>query len=614
MALSRWVQWLGFGACLCSAVWAGEVAAAEPGDLKQSHPPVVDAVNHDLSGFSEEVEKIRGDWKVQGLAIAIVKGDQVLFSKGFGWRDNERKLPMTADTIMPIGSVTKAFTTATIASLVEEGRLAWELPVKTWLPTFKLQDPIASENVTLLDMALHRSGLPRHDVMTYSSVHMPLADLTRRLQYLEPSKPFRSTFQYNNSVYAVAGYIAEVVTGKSWEQNVRDRIFEPLGMRRSTFTWEQTLRDSNYAMPYKRQSDGSVTLTPYRPIYQIGPAGTISSSVNEMVPWLQLHLRQRIASGKQLLSAKSVEFLHTPQVVNDEDVTSEVVPTGYAPGWYTDVYRGHRRVSHDGLIQGYSAVVLLYPDAGIGVVVLANTFDAAAHHYVARTAADRLLHLPRVDWSGRALERMAKGEMHDHDAAGPPEERHSGTQPSHPMEDYVGEFEHPAYGVMKVSLEGGQLSFIYNEVQTALEHWHYDVFNGLQAKVRLFRDQKLQFFADVTGAVDTLQMNLEAGVKDIVFTRVPEARMKTPAFLQTMVGSYRLAGESLDFHVKLQGNGLVVDVPSQETYVLEPKQGTRFALKGHRGFYMEFGSATNAQFQQLKVIQPTQTVVAQRQP
>jgi len=483
---------------------------------QQSHSAIQ---GDDLLGFEAEVEKIRKEWNVPGMAVVIVKGNQVLYAKGHGLRDVDRKLPMTADTLLQIGSSTKSFATATIASLVEEGKLDWNKPVKTWLPSFKLQDNLASERVSLLDMVTHRTGLPRHDMVWYNAPSLTLAGITDSLQYLEPSKDFRTQFQYNNLMFIAAGHVTEVVSGKSWQDTVSERFLKPLGMTRSNFSAAQSQRDSNYALGYQKGKNEPLRVMPFSPTDHIAPAGGLFSSVNEMAAWLQMHLNKGQYQGKRILSAKSIDFLHTPQGLSDNTISPELVPTGYAPGWFTAFYRGHRRIEHSGIIAGFSSSMVMFPDEKIGIMVLANLFMTSAHAYTSRAAADRLLRLSRVDWSARGLERFAKGDEHNMDAM-LPEKRISGTQPSHPLSEFTGIFEHPAYGTVRVTEHKGKLSFEFHGVVTPLQHWHYDMFLGEHAVVNpVFEKQRLQFNTAPEGDVRSLQMDLESGVLDIVFTR-----------------------------------------------------------------------------------------------
>ena len=186
-----------------------------------------------LDGFDDFATKAVEAWNVPGAGIAIVSGGEVVYAKGFGWRDLEAKKPMTADTLFAIGSTTKAMTATTLGTLVDEGKVEWDQPLRTYLPSFKLMDASISEHITPRDIVTHRSGLPRHDLLWYNYNSGTRGDMVKRLAHLELTADLREKFQYNNLMFMTAGHLIETLTGKSWEQNVRERLFDPLGMKRS---------------------------------------------------------------------------------------------------------------------------------------------------------------------------------------------------------------------------------------------------------------------------------------------------------------------------------------------------------------------------------------------
>jgi len=194
----------------------------------QRSKPAEDALAA-LAGFDEWLDAAREAWKVPGIAVAIVHGGEMVYAKGSGLRDIDSKLPVTPDTLFAIGSSTKAFTTFVLATLADEGKLDWDAPVRRYIPEFRLHDPMASERITARDLVTHRSGLPRHDALWYNSP-LTRAEMVRRIQYLPESKDFRTEFQYNNLMFMTAGYLAERISGTSWEELVRARIFQPLAM------------------------------------------------------------------------------------------------------------------------------------------------------------------------------------------------------------------------------------------------------------------------------------------------------------------------------------------------------------------------------------------------
>src|SRR5271165_741007 len=200
-----------------------------------------------LDGFDTFANLALKDWKCDGFAIAIVQDGKVILSKGYGLRDVKKNLPVTEKTLFAIGSATKSFTVTAMGTLVDQGKLDWDKPVRDYLPDFRLWDQFATERMTPRDLVTHRSGLPRHDLMWYNSP-FSREELFARLRYLEPNKDFRTTFQYQNLMFMTAGYLAGHVAGTTWEQLVRKSIFEPLGMKGSNFSVTDSLKSADYSL------------------------------------------------------------------------------------------------------------------------------------------------------------------------------------------------------------------------------------------------------------------------------------------------------------------------------------------------------------------------------
>src|SRR5205814_7500103 len=208
-----------------------------------------------LSGFDDFANGALKSWNVPGAAMAIVANGKVVSAKGFGLRDVKNNLPVTPDTLFPIGSCTKAFTTFVLGQLVDEGKLEWDKPVGRYVPGFRMFDDVTSRELTPRDLVTHRSGLPRHDLVWYNNQDLSRKEIVERLQYLPPSAELRQRFQYNNLMFLTAGYLIEQLTGTKWEQAVRARIFEPLGMARSNFADVDSQKTTDFAKPYRDDHD-----------------------------------------------------------------------------------------------------------------------------------------------------------------------------------------------------------------------------------------------------------------------------------------------------------------------------------------------------------------------
>src|SRR5271166_656475 len=360
-----------------------------------------------LDGLDEFITQTMKDWKVPGLAIAVVQGDKVTLLKGYGYRDVDKQSPVTPNTLFAIGSITKSFTVTTLGMESDEGKVDWDKPVRDYLPSFKLYEPSLTEQMTIRDLITHRSGLPRHDMVWYSS-DFPREDILRRLQFLEPSKPLRSTFQYNNIMFMAAGYIAGQLNGSSWEDTVTQRIFKPLEMTGTNFSEQETQNSADFGQPYRKGRDLKAELKripfdaqcPDR--CAMGPAGEINSNVADMSKYLLFHMNHGKAGGKQLLSENnSVQMQDSQMVIQGAPAFKENGEASYGMGFFLSTYRGHKEVDHGGNIDGFSAELAFLPADRIGVVVLTNLDGNPLPGIVANNVFDRLLGLDQVPWSQR---------------------------------------------------------------------------------------------------------------------------------------------------------------------------------------------------------------------
>ncbi len=364
-----------------------------------------------LGGFDAFVEAQMKEWKVPGVAIAIVKDGKVVLERGYGQRDVKGALAVDAATLFAIGSSTKAFTALDLALLVDEGKLEWDKPVVSYMPDFKLQDETATKLMTPRDLLTHRSGLPRHDLMWYGS-NATREEMYGRLQYLQPSASVRNRFQYQNLMVMTAGILAGELTGTTWEAFTRERILVPLGMESTVFSAPDAEKSGNLSKPYELKKDTEeLTEMAYRDVRALGPAGTIYSSANDMADWLRLQLGDGTLDGKRIVSATQLAETHKPQMVAESPFVYPEKPIVlYGLGWFVQPYRGHARIHHGGNIDGFSAMVSLMPDENAGAVILTNLNGNPLAMILADAIHDRLLELEPIDWSGRFKARREQGK------------------------------------------------------------------------------------------------------------------------------------------------------------------------------------------------------------
>jgi CubicO group peptidase (beta-lactamase class C family) len=479
-----------------------------------------------LRGMDAYAERAMRDWGVPGMAMAIVKDDEVVYLRGFGTRTIGRDEPVDEHTSFAIASTTKAFTATAVALLVDEGKLRWDDPVSLHLPAFRVDAaPGLAAELTVRDLLSHRTGLPTADVLWYASGASRDA-VVRRMRYLRPDAPPRTRYQYNNNGYLLAGLIVERASGMPWGEFVRARILRPLGMD-ETLTGIQGLdARGNVATPHLQVRD-TVRPVPYRDFDNVGPAGTMNSSVHDMAKWIRLQLAGGVMpGGRPLVSERQQREMTTPQFVIP---AAQFYPTAvrlarasftaYGLGWFLHDYRGRKVAMHTGSIDGMSALLALVPEERLGMVVYLNLDHAELRHALMYRVIDAFLGGPPRDWSRETLDLFApysRGARFERERL--EEARVAGTRPSLPLEAYAGTFADPdsLAPAVTVRVEDGRLmASMGANVAGELEHWHYDVFRVRWADVALGEDFPA-YTIDAGGKARWMRLG------ERVLTRVPE--------------------------------------------------------------------------------------------
>jgi CubicO group peptidase (beta-lactamase class C family) len=443
---------------------------------------------------------------VPGVAVGIVERGQLVFARGFGHRDLERHLPVTPDTLFPLGSCSKAFTATAIALLADEGRIALDAPVRAQLPDFALADPVASATVTVRDLLTHRSGLPRHDLFWYQA---PFSrdELYRRLRFLEPTGPAHAQWRYNSLMFAVAGRIVETVSGERWEDFVRARVLLPLDMPRTLLSPEAMEADPDHASPYAVRDGRPEKIPMLKDLDAIAPAGAVQSSVRDLARWLTFH-----ATRSPALVGEAVwRELHRPQAPMPAPDQPGIQDPSYALGWIHASYRGHPLVFHDGAVDGFTAHLGYLPETGQGVIVLVNRERATATlSSIAYSAYDRLLGLEPLDWEPRVEETPA------------PAEEVREVPLDFPIEEVVGTYEHPAYGRLTVRAQGDRLVVQFRALRLTLVYQGGRRFLSREPIVDSAPQLSVQFSKPGEPAKVSVPLNFDDPADPVeVFTRVP---------------------------------------------------------------------------------------------
>ena len=492
------------------------------------------------------------EWSVPGMAIAVVKDDKVVFSKGYGVRglnndiEGHNSLPVTNQTLFAIASNTKAFTATALAILVDEGKISWDDKVQTYLPYFELYDPWVSQQMQIRDLLSHRSGLGTYsgDLLWFgTSPTYSREDVVRRTRYLRPEGSFRADYGYSNLMFIAAGEVVQAVTGKSWDDFVRERLFRPLEMKRTTTSINDldlsNVGDADVATPHKVRLRSNQKELEHVPINwenweNIAAAGGIISSVSDMAQWLRLHLRRGVwgSEGDNMLFDERVQrTMWTPHITTStvSKGNEKTYPTthfkSYGLGFDIMDYKGRKVIGHGGTFEGMKSRVTLVPEENLGFVILTN---GQAH--VDRGLSYRMLdaYLGRIggeeeeDWSAKYLKREKKRLKRRADALSELQaSKVAGTKMSLSMEGYTGSYEDQMYGDVSIAIEeGGQLiiRFLPNpDLVGYLTHFHYDVFEiQWQREFAWFDEGLVEFAVDPTGNRVT-EMKIDVPNEDLWF-------------------------------------------------------------------------------------------------
>ena len=466
-----------------------------------------------LAGLDAYIRRGVAEWRVPGLAAAVVKDGAVVFASGYGVREAGKDARVDTHTLFAIGSTTKAMTAALVAMLVDEKKVEWDAPVSRYLPWFQLKDPSATRELMVRDLLTHRAGLGNADYLWYGQ-NSSTEEILKRVRLVDPAYPIRSNFIYQNIMYAAAGAVIEAASGRSWTDMIRTRIFEPLRMSDTIPTAATLGAKTNVASPHDTIA-GEVRVIENASVDPVAAAGAVWSSVADMAKWMQFLLdgvKVGGPNGNRLLSEQSFAELFKPQTI----APYEIYPTTrlthphwmtYGLGWFQEDYRGQAVDFHSGSIDGMVALHGLIRDERLGVYVLANLDHAELRHAIMYTVFDRFAGRADRDWSAEFL-KLYTGLAKEADAERAKKEaaRVRGTSPSVPLEKLAGTYSDPLHGDVTVSADGGALQIRYGSGYVGtLEHWHYNTFRATW-KAAWREPALVSFGIDEDGHPHTLEM------------------------------------------------------------------------------------------------------------
>lgn len=483
-------------ACVAMAL----MCAIAPLSLAQRSP--------DFAAFDRYVEKAAKDWKAVGLGVAVVKGDSLVFAKGYGVIELGKPARVNEHTRFAIGSTTKAMTSAALAMLVDDGKLRFDDKVIDYIPELRLYDAYATRELTVRDLLSHRSGLPGTDLFwAIDENSLPFPEIIRRLRYVRPNSSFRSTWTYQNVMYSMGGTVIERVSGMSWDAFIRSRILVPLGMNETEALVSQIVGKSNVAVPHADIRD-TVRVVPIKTTDIVAPAGSVWSSVSDMSKWMRFVLDSGRVGTKRLITPATFRELVAPQMraPSPQYPALELAAPhffSYALGWFVQDYRGKTVWMHTGSIDGMSAIIGLIPEERVGVFVLGNLDHIELRHALMYQVFDLYGAGPARDWSADLKSLFASKRPPRAPAAAP---HVAAAKATLGLEKYAGTYVDSAYGNIVVAATNGVLNARYDKLDLGvLDHWDYDAFRS-RPKTPLDDPTSLAFQLDGNGGVASVRV------------------------------------------------------------------------------------------------------------
>lgn len=411
--------------------------------------------------IEEYAQQVMTDWGIPGMGLGILKDGKVIYLKGLGVKAVDENNSVDENTAFQIASVSKSFTAAIISMLADEGKLKWDDPVSKHLPDFKLYDKWATENLQIRDIMTHRTGLPEQSGTYISKLGYTRKDLYHILQLIEPVTSPRTTYAYNNSTFVIAEQLIERLTGKTWEENIQERIFNPLGMNSSTYNGDGYLAAKNVVQPHgMNYKDGKITSYCIEGenraldwLTGLGPAGSIVSTANDMLKWIDFHLHNKTIDGKLLISKENFDFLHYGQTIIRQDSTRTSI---YGQCWFMEQNNRYRMIFHTGTARGFTALCAMVPELDLGAIILVNSSAPSESRYAIMR---RLVDLYKndgvtTDYNKEALETYKK----DREKPRSQQETPPFT-PALNLKEYVGTYTNtPVLGDVEIKLTNGVLN------------------------------------------------------------------------------------------------------------------------------------------------------------
>jgi CubicO group peptidase (beta-lactamase class C family) len=516
---------------------AGIVPAAAFAQTARSAQTAQTDLDKRLAAIEQKVDARRKELGIPGIAVAIVKDGKVVYAKGLGFRDIDKKLPVTADTQFAIGSATKAFTALSVLMAQDEGKLSLDDSPKKYLPYFKMYDPDTDKNITIRDLLSHSSGLNRTDLAMLTG-KLTRAELIQVAAQAKPTAKLREKFQYQNIMFTAAGEIVSQVEKTPWEKFIEQRIFAPLSMTNSDLSIAEMSKAKDRSLGYDHNFDTKETKElPYRAIDEVAPAGSINSSANDMAKWLRFILAGGEANGKRLVSETGFSEWLKPQM--------KIAPDGsfsYGLGWFLQKWNGMKVVQHGGNIDGFNSMVAMIPEKNVGFVMLSNVSASSL-------GGDMM----PIVWNGLLSDKSESTALSADE-----------------LQALSGNYKHDSIASLDVQVkaDNGVLKF-----ETGGQHLTLELIKGREFKIAEAPDGFSVTFLPSEGQANELYLKQPQG--DFLLKRVRAGagenaaeKTKSPAYAKELAGRYTAPDGIGLLDIIAAGDAVTVNLPLQQPYTL----------------------------------------------
>ena len=445
------------------------------------------SLQNNITAFDSYVQKAMQTWQIPGLSVAIVKDNEIVFSKGYGVREIGTSKKVDTKTYFSCASTTKAMTAICMAMLVDQGKLQWTDPVIKYLPKFQLSDPYVTRELTIQDLFLHNSGVGNTDYL-WGDNNLSPDDILAKMYLVKPSYSFRSSFIYQNIFYLVAGKVIEKISGQPWNVFIKENIFDRLGMQHTKATYKE-LQDENKAIPHYI-IDGKITAIEKDPADAIAPAGSVLSCADDIALWMKCMIDSSKYNGGRLVKPATWMYLLMPKtiVTASEFYPTQIITkpnfTPYAMGWFQQDYKGYKLNYHTGSLTGETAIHAQLPDRKFGIYVFGNLDHSELRHALVFKAIDIFELGGQMDWSTsfKKLYDSLQTINIQNELANTPVQIPN-TKPSLSLESYAGTYQDDLYGSIQIVFEANQLKVIINNVlKGSMSHYHFNTFKVLYQK------------------------------------------------------------------------------------------------------------------------------------